>query len=54
MRFHVAFKIFAAVLNGKTDRGLEYQVNAKVLSTNILEADIAEIVLPLKHKIVCG
>jgi hypothetical protein len=39
------------VLNGDTNRALEYQVNAKGFKfSNIPEADVAEIVLQVKHK----
>jgi len=51
MRFHVAFKIPKNVLNGDPSKVLVYQVNTKGFKfTTIPEADVAEIVLPFKHK----
>jgi hypothetical protein len=51
MRFHVAFKIPATVLNGDSSSVVEYHVNAKGFKfNNIPDADVAEIVLPFKHK----
>ena len=51
MRFHVAFKIPATVLNGDTNSVLEHQVNAVGFKfTNIPATNVAESVFRRKYK----
>ena len=51
MRFHVAFKIPATVLNGETSRAVEFQVNGIGFKfTNAPATEVAEIAQSLKYK----
>ncbi|HEY0766176.1 MAG TPA: RICIN domain-containing protein [Pyrinomonadaceae bacterium] len=51
MRFHVAFKIPARVLNGEINKVVEYQVNGIGFHfTNNSAVEVSEIVQSLKHR----